>query len=116
MNHTEKIITVGELYAALEARMPRELSCEWDHDGLSVCPDQNAPVTGVLISLDPTEDAIAAASKRLSEFSDRVTFVRNNFSNLEEICKELEIDAIDGFLIDAGVSSFQLDCAERGFS
>ena len=64
MIHTEKTLTVGELYAALEARMPRELSCDWDHDGLSVCPDRNAPVTGVLISLDPTEDAITAAEEK----------------------------------------------------
>ena len=42
--------------------------------------------------------------------------MRNNFSNLAEVCAELGIEKIDGFLIDAGVSSFQLDCAERGFS
>ena len=72
--------------------------------------------TGRLIAIDQDEDAIAAAGERLSEFSDRVTLVRNNFSNLSDICRELGIEKIDGFLIDAGVSSFQLDCAERGFS
>ena len=72
--------------------------------------------TGRLIAIDQDKDAIAAAGKRLSEFSDRVTLVRNNFSNLAEVCAELGIEKIDGFLIDAGVSSFQLDCAERGFS
>ena len=71
---------------------------------------------GRLIAIDQDEDAIAAATARLSEFSDRVTVVRNNFSNLADVCAELEIDKIDGFLIDAGVSSFQLDCAERGFA
>ena len=71
---------------------------------------------GRLIAIDQDEDAIAAATKRLSEFSDRVTVVRNNFSNLADVCAELGIDKIDGFLIDAGVSSFQLDCAERGFA
>ena len=71
---------------------------------------------GLLIPIDQDEDAIAAATKRLSEFSDRVTVVRNNFSNLADVCAELGIDKIDGFLIDAGVSSFQLDCAERGFA
>lgn len=71
---------------------------------------------GRLIAIDQDEDAIAAASARLAEFSDRVTVVRNNFSNLADICAELGIDKIDGFLIDAGVSSFQLDCAERGFA
>ena len=72
--------------------------------------------TGRLIAIDQDKDAIAAAGKRLSEFSDRVTLVRNNFSNLAQVCAELGIEKIDGFLIDAGVSSFQLDCAERGFS
>ena len=72
--------------------------------------------TGRLIAIDQDEDAIAAAGKRLSPFSDRVTLVRNNFSNLERICADLGIEKIDGFLIDAGISSFQLDCAERGFS
>lgn len=71
---------------------------------------------GRLIAIDQDSDAIAAASKRLQDYSDRVTFVRDNFSNLEKICSDLGIDGIDGFLIDAGVSSFQLDCAERGFA
>ena len=71
---------------------------------------------GRLIAIDQDEDAIAAAKKRLECFGDRVTVVRNNFSNLLDVCEELGIDKIDGFLIDAGVSSFQLDCAERGFA
>lgn len=71
---------------------------------------------GRLIAIDQDEDAIRAAGERLSEFGERVTLVRNNFSNLADICAELGIEHIDGFLIDAGVSSFQLDCAERGFS
>ena len=72
--------------------------------------------SGRLIAIDQDEDAIAAATRRLSEFSDRVTVVRDNFSNLADVCKRLGIEKIDGFLIDAGVSSFQLDCAERGFA
>ena len=71
---------------------------------------------GRLIAIDQDEDAIAAAGKRLAEYSDRVTMVRNNFSNLADVCESLGIEQIDGFLIDAGVSSFQLDCAERGFA
>lgn len=54
-------ITVRELYAALEAVLPRALSCDWDNDGISCCPDPDAPVTGILIALDPTEDAVEAA-------------------------------------------------------
>ena len=72
--------------------------------------------SGRLIAIDQDEDAIAAVTKRLSEFADRVTVVRDNFSNLADVCKRLGIERIDGFLIDAGVSSFQLDCAERGFA
>lgn len=53
--------TVGELYASLEAVLPRSLSCEWDNDGLSCCPDPDAPVTGVVVALDPTEDAVEEA-------------------------------------------------------
>jgi len=72
--------------------------------------------TGKLIAIDQDEDAIAAASARLAPLGERAMVVRNNFSNLEQVLGELGIQRIDGFLIDAGVSSFQLDCAERGFS
>ena len=54
-------ITVRDFYAALEAALPRSLSCGWDNDGVSCCPDPDAPVSGVLIALDPTEDAVALA-------------------------------------------------------
>ena len=54
-------MTIRELYAALDARYPRSLSWEWDNDGISCAPDLNAAVTGILISLDPTEDAVEAA-------------------------------------------------------
>lgn len=71
---------------------------------------------GRLIAIDQDEAAIAAAGKRLSEFSDRVTIVRNNFCNIADVCRELGISKIDGVLMDLGVSSYQLDTAERGFS
>ena len=54
-------MTVRELYDALDARIPRSLSCSWDNDGLAACPDPNAPVRGVLIALDPTEDTVERA-------------------------------------------------------
>ena len=57
-------MTVGALYAALEARIPASLSCPWDHDGLSCCPDPDAPVTGVLVALDATEDAVVLAAEQ----------------------------------------------------
>lgn len=54
-------MTIRDFYAALEDRFPRTLSCEWDNDGISCCPDPDAEVTGILIALDPTEDAVEAA-------------------------------------------------------
>ena len=54
-------MTIREFYAALEERLPRSLSWDWDNDGISCAPDLDAPVTGVLIALDPTEDAVEEA-------------------------------------------------------
>ena len=54
-------MTIRELYAALEARIPRSLSCDWDNDGISCAPALDVPVTGILIALDPTEDAVETA-------------------------------------------------------
>ena len=71
---------------------------------------------GRLIAIDRDDAAIAAATARLDGYLDRVTFVRNNFSSAREVCRELGIEKIDGILLDLGVSSYQLDTAERGFT
>ena len=71
---------------------------------------------GRLIAIDRDDAAIAAAGERLKPFSDRVTIVRNNFSSIADVCAMLGIDKIDGVLLDLGVSSYQLDTAERGFT
>ena len=71
---------------------------------------------GRLIAIDRDDAAIAAATQRLDGYLDRVTFVRNNFSSAAEVCLELGIEKIDGILLDLGVSSYQLDTAERGFT
>ena len=71
---------------------------------------------GRLIAIDRDDAAIAAATERLKDYADRVTFVRNNFSAVKEVCEMLEIDKIDGILMDLGVSSYQLDTPERGFT
>ncbi len=71
---------------------------------------------GLLIAIDQDAAAIEAASAKLSPFGDRVKVVRDNFSNLASVCKSLGIEKIDGLLLDLGVSSHQLDTADRGFS
>lgn len=71
---------------------------------------------GRLIGIDQDEQAIAAARERLSIFPDKVTLVKDNFSNIKQILQELHIKKADGFLLDIGVSSYQLDAGERGFS
>lgn len=71
---------------------------------------------GRLIGIDQDADAICAASKRLEKFSDKVTIVRNNYCNMKAALAELGVDKVDGIILDLGVSSFQLDTVERGFS
>lgn len=71
---------------------------------------------GRLIGIDQDDAAIAAAQERLKPYEDRVTIVRNNYVNFRDVLDELHVDRVDGILLDLGVSSYQLDTAERGFS
>lgn len=71
---------------------------------------------GRLIGIDQDEAAIAAAKERLSPFQNKVTIIRSNYRNIKQILAELDIKAVDGILLDLGVSSYQLDTPERGFS
>ncbi len=72
--------------------------------------------TGKLIGIDQDEDAIKAATERLSDYKDKVTIVKDNFNNMPNVVNELGIDKVNGILLDLGVSSYQLDEKERGFS
>ncbi len=72
--------------------------------------------TGRLIGIDRDPVALTAASERLAEFGDRVTLVHANFCDIAQVLDALNIDAVDGVLLDLGVSSPQLDDGERGFS
>ena len=71
---------------------------------------------GKLLALDQDETAVAVATERLSRFGERAEVVHTNFCNLAQVCADRGIEQIDGLLLDLGVSSYQLDTAERGFS
>ena len=71
---------------------------------------------GSIIGIDQDEAAIAAAGVRLKDFGEKVTIVRSNYCNVKSVLHELGIDRVDGIMLDLGVSSYQLDTAERGFS
>lgn len=70
--------------------------------------------TGRLVAIDRDPEAVAVATERLKDYNALV--VRNNYSAIDEVLEELQIDGCDGILMDLGVSSYQLDTAERGFS
>lgn len=71
---------------------------------------------GRLIGIDQDEAAIEAGRQRLEAFADKVTIVRSNYCNMKQVLAGLGIEKVDGILLDLGVSSYQLDTAERGFS
>ena len=71
---------------------------------------------GRLIGIDQDTDAIAAAGERLAPFGDAVTIVHDNYENIAGVLEDLSIREVDGILLDLGVSSYQLDNPERGFT
>ena len=71
---------------------------------------------GSLIGIDQDGEALKAAGERLKEFENQITLVRSNYCEIDKVLKELNVEKVDGILLDIGVSSYQLDNLERGFS
>lgn len=72
--------------------------------------------TGTLVGIDQDEDAIAAATKRLEAYPAKHIIVRSNYEQFASVLDDLDIDKVNGIMLDLGVSSYQLDTPERGFS
>lgn len=77
---------------------------------------ENSAPDGLLIGLDIDDDALAESERRLTLFKDRAILIKGNFAQIDSILKSLNILKVDGILLDLGVSSHQLETAERGFS
>ena len=72
--------------------------------------------SGLLIGIDRDKDALVASNKRLEKYSCRKIFIQSNYSEIKNVLKDLKLSGVDGAILDLGVSSFQLDNAQRGFS
>lgn len=92
------------------------VDCTLGGGGHSFALSQRLADDGLLIGIDQDQEAIDAAGERLKDTKCRHLFVRDNFSHMDSILASLNLDKVDGFIFDLGVSSHQLDDGERGFS
>lgn len=112
-----KSVMLGEVLDALAVNSNGiYLDCTLGGGGHAKAIAERLDECGLLIGLDQDDDAISAATERLTGLACKIKIVRANFSELDKILDELGINELDGALFDLGVSSHQIDAAERGFS
>jgi len=110
-------VLLDEVIAALQPRRGgRFVDCTVGLGGHAAAILEEILPSGRLLGIDADPEAIRISKDRLSRYGDAVTLVNDNFINLEAICERYHIHPVDGILFDLGVSSLQLDTAERGFS
>ena len=110
-------VLLDEVIAALQPRRGgRFVDCTVGLGGHAAAILEEILPSGRLLGIDADPEAIRISKNRLSRYGDAVTLVNDNFINLEAICERYHIHPVDGILVDLGVSSLQLDTAERGFS
>jgi 16S rRNA (cytosine1402-N4)-methyltransferase len=117
MDAFHKPVMVGEVIASLRCRAATvTLDGTVGGGGHAEAILEGTAPDGILIGIDVDTDALRTAEKRLARFGERALLVRGNFADMDTILKEKKIGKVDGILLDLGVSSHQLDTAERGFS
>jgi 16S rRNA (cytosine1402-N4)-methyltransferase len=110
-------VLLDEVLAALQPRDGgRYVDCTLGAAGHAAAVLELSAPGGRLLGLDADAEILAIAGERLRPFGDRATLVQSNFADLGDVAREHGFDAVDGILFDLGVSSLQLDRAERGFS
>jgi len=110
-------VLVKEVLEALQAELGgRFIDCTIGLGGHAAAILEKISLQGKLLGIDADPEAIRIAQVRLSNYGEKLILVNGNFANLEAICREYHFYPVDGILFDLGVSSLQLDTAQRGFS
>lgn len=117
LDFDHKSVMLDEVLTALDIKPDGiYLDCTLGGAGHAKAIAERLDERGLIIGIDQDEDAIAAAKENISSLSCGVKIIRGNFSELDKILDEFGVDKVDGVIFDLGVSSHQIDTAERGFS
>ena len=117
LNFGHVSVMLAEVLEALDVKPHGSyLDCTLGGGGHALAIAEKLSVDGLIIGLDRDEDAISAATENLADVVCDVKIVRGNFGELDRILDDLNVDKLDGIIFDLGVSSHQIDTAERGFS